>query len=287
MTSIQTTPPTLQQDVQPTIPAHRNALGKELIYRTLVLPACRSMFDRVWLHIAGPVPHPSEGPVIVYMNHPGWWDGYMAFLLDKIVLNERFQSYIMMEEKQLRIYRFFTWCGAFSVDRRRPGEAERSIAYISRLLRERRDRMLWILPQGRIVPNDRRPLKVYPGIARIAKQAGDVLFWPVALRYEFRGEQRPEAFIRVGPPHTSDLTAPEEAIVADVQARLTAAVDALRDEVNEERLEAYRVLLRGKRDISRLWADVVAVWRQSMQRLPGRSRRPDPPADSRAPGSRQ
>jgi chlorobactene lauroyltransferase len=278
---------TVLQNATPAIPANRNAVGKELIYRTLVLPACRSMFDRVWIAIEGPVPHPAEGPVIVYMNHPGWWDGYMAFLVDKIVLNERFQSYIMMEEKQLRVYRFFTWCGAFSVDRRRPGEAERSIAYISRLLRERRDRMLWILPQGRIVPNDRRPLKVYPGVARIARQVGDVIFWPIALRYEFRGEQRPEAFIRVGPPHTCDPTLPEEMIVSLVQTRLTAAVDALRDEVNEERLEAYRTLLRGRRGINRVWDDVVAVWRRSIQRLSGRSRQPDRPADTRAPDSQQ
>lgn len=149
----------------PAIPANRNWLAKQAIYRSLVLPACRSAFDRVWLRMEGPAPHAADGPLIIYMNHPGWWDGYMAFLLDKLVFQERLESYIMMEEKQLRAYRFFSWCGAFSVDRKRPGEAERSIAYISRLLNERRNRILWILPQGRIVPNDQRPLRVYPGIA--------------------------------------------------------------------------------------------------------------------------
>jgi 1-acyl-sn-glycerol-3-phosphate acyltransferase len=88
------------------------------------------MFHRVWLKVEGPLPQPADGPMVFYMNHPGWWDGYMAFLLDKIVLRERFESYIMMEEKQLRAYRFFTLCGAFSVDRRRPGEAERSFGAI-------------------------------------------------------------------------------------------------------------------------------------------------------------
>ncbi|MEN9935844.1 MAG: hypothetical protein RLZZ387_2423 [Chloroflexota bacterium] len=236
----------------PAIPARRSRIGKELIYRTLVLPACWNMFHRVWLKVEGPLPQPADGPMVFYMNHPGWWDGYMAFLLDKIVLRERFESYIMMEEKQLRAYRFFTLCGAFSVDRRRPGEAERSIGYISRLLRERRSRVLWILPQGRIAPNDRRPLRVFPGAARVALQSGGAMLWPVALRYEFRGEQQPEAFIRVGPPHRPPEGADAEGLTEEIGARLTAAVDALRDEVNEERLEGYEVLLSGRPGINRL-----------------------------------
>jgi chlorobactene lauroyltransferase len=245
----------------PAIPARRNRLGKELIYRTLVLPACWSMFSRVWLKVEGPLPHPADGPLVVYMNHPGWWDGYMAFLLDKRVFRERLQSYIMMEEKQLRAYRFFTLCGAFSVDRR-PGEAERSIGYISRLLRERRDRILWILPQGRIAPNDRRPITVYPGAARVALRADGALLWPVALRYEFRGEQQPEAFVRVGPPHRAEPGDNEQSLTATIQARLTTAVDALRDEVNGERLEGYRVLLEGRPGINRLFDGWRALTRK-------------------------
>jgi chlorobactene lauroyltransferase len=251
----------------PAIPAARNRLGKELIYRTLVLPACWGTWSRVWLKVEGPLPHPAEGPLVVYMNHPGWWDGYMAFLLDKIVFRERFESYIMMEEKQLRAYRFFTLCGAFSVDRKRPGDAERSVNYISRLLRERRNRILWILPQGRIAPNDQRPLRVFPGAARVALRSG-ALLWPVALRYEFRGEQRPEAFIRVGPPHLPQPGTNDEALTETIRARLTTAVDALRDEVNADRLDHYRVLLAGRPGIDKLFDSFLQLlpWR----RLPRR-----------------
>ncbi|MFO7169222.1 MAG: lysophospholipid acyltransferase family protein [Chloroflexota bacterium] len=245
----------------PAIPARRSRLGKELIYRTLVLPACWRMFHRVWLKVEGPLPHPADGPLVVTMNHPSWWDGYMAFLLDKRVFRERFESYIMMEERQLRAYRFFTLCGAFSVERRRPGEAERSIAYISRLLRERRNRILWILPQGRITPNDQRPITVYPGAARVALRVNGALLWPVALRYEFRGEQQPEAFIRAGPPHRPSPEDDERSLTAAIQARLTAAVDALRDEVNGERLEGYSALLEGRPGINRVFDRLLAITR--------------------------
>ena len=68
---------------RPAIPAARNRIGKELIYRLMVLLACWGAFHKVWLKVEGPLPHPADGPMVVYMNHPGWWDGYMAFLLDK------------------------------------------------------------------------------------------------------------------------------------------------------------------------------------------------------------
>jgi hypothetical protein len=251
---------------QPAIPANRNWLGKELIYRLLVRPACWGMFHRVWLKVEGPLPHPSEGPLVITMNHPGWWDGYMAFLLDKEVFRERIESYIMMEERQLRAYRFFTLCGAFSVDRKRPGESDRSVAYISRLLREKRERVLWILPQGRIAPNDRRPLTVFPGAARVALRAGGALLWPVALRYEFRGEQQPEAFIRAGPACYARPDADQQQTIEAIHAALTAAVDALRDEVNAEQLDDYRVLMQGRAGVNR-------VFDQALRLIPRRVRR--------------
>jgi 1-acyl-sn-glycerol-3-phosphate acyltransferase len=242
----------------PAIPARRSRISKELIYRFMVLPACWGAFHRVRLMVDGPLPHPADGPLVAYMNHPGWWDGYMAFLLDRLLLRERFESYIMMEERQLRAYRFFTLCGAFSVDRDRPGEALRSLGYITRLLREQRNRVLWIMPQGRITPNDRRPLTVYPGAARVALRSG-ALLWPVALRYEFRGEQQPEAFIRAGPPHRPAPGAGARVLTEEIAARLTAAADALRDEVNEERLEGYQTLLAGRPGVNRLFDSFLEV----------------------------
>ncbi|HWQ14047.1 MAG TPA: lysophospholipid acyltransferase family protein, partial [Roseiflexaceae bacterium] len=175
------------------------------------------------------------------------------------VLCERFESYIMMEERQLRAYRFFTLCGAFSVDPARPREALRSLAYITGLLREQR-RALWITPQGRITPNDRRPLTVYPGAAHVALRSG-ALLWPVALRYEFRGEQQPEAFIRAGPPHRPAPGTDPRALTEEIRARLTAAADALRDEVTEERLEGYETLLQGRPGVNRLFDSFLEVVR--------------------------
>jgi 1-acyl-sn-glycerol-3-phosphate acyltransferase len=242
----------------PLIPARHSPLGDALIYWALVRAALWSHFDRVWLRVEGPRPHPADGPLIIYLNHPSWWDGYMAFILSRMVLGDQFQGYLMMEEQELRRYRFFTWSGCFSVDRHDARSAARSVAYISRLLAERRGRALVIFPQGEITPNDRRPIVTFAGAAHIARRAGGATLWPVALRYEFRGEQRPEAFIRAGPCHYAPASAGARALSAEVGRRLTAAADALRDEITEGRLEGYRALLRGRPSINRLF-DLISL----------------------------
>jgi chlorobactene lauroyltransferase len=260
--------PSAIDDPQPEIPASHIPAAQELIYRALVLPAVRREFHRVRVRVDGPIPSLADGPLIVYLTHSAWWDAYMLFLISYLLLPKGYQNYIMMEAKQLRAYRFFTWCGAFSIDRKIPGDAERSIAYIANRLRERPERCLWIFPQGRITPTDRRPLVAFPGIARIATQAGGATLWPVALRYEFRGEQQPEALIYCGAPHTIAATANEADLTEEVGARLTTAADTLRDDVLGERLGSYQVLLRGRDGINR-WFD---SWRSQLRGKPASRR---------------
>lgn len=91
---------------QPAITAHHNRLAEEIIYRLLVQLPARSTFKRVWLKIDGPLPHPADGPLIGYLNHPSWWDGYATFFLHREIFRRRFIPYLMMEESQLRAYRF-------------------------------------------------------------------------------------------------------------------------------------------------------------------------------------
>ncbi|KAB8141926.1 glycerol acyltransferase [Chloroflexia bacterium SDU3-3] len=243
----------------PAIPARHWRLGEELVYRLLIEWPTRRSFSRVWLKLDGPLPHPADGPLICAMNHVSWWDGYAAMLLQRKLLRRTFQPYLMMDVRQLRRYQFFTWLGVFSVDLEDREQARRSVAYIARRLAERRDRVLWIFPQGEILPNDQRPLRIYPGVATVAQRAGGARIWPVALRYEFRNEQRPELFIRCGPPHAAP--AGERAALRDVRASLTAQVDALRDEVNAGQTQGYRLLMGGIPGINRLSDALTAAIR--------------------------
>ena len=113
---------------QPSILARHSRAGEALLYWALVRSAIWSHFARVWLRVEGLIPSPADGPLIFYLNHPSWWDGYMAHVLNRVVLQNRFQAFLMMDERELRRFRFFTWSGAFSVNRQDARSALSSVA---------------------------------------------------------------------------------------------------------------------------------------------------------------
>jgi hypothetical protein len=238
--------------VQPAIPAAKSRLGYRTLYWLIMRPAIWNSFDRVWVQIIGRLPRRTDSPLIFYLNHPSWWDLYMGVVVDRTLLHGRFHTYGMMEEPQLRAYPFFRWCGGFSVNRHNPREAARSIAYISRMLRTRPDSALYMFPQGVITPADQRPLLLYPGLAHIVKNIGGAMLCPIALRYEFRGEQRPEAFIRFGPLHYAAPPVQTQRLTDEMTHQLTASADTLRDAVIADDMRNFRVLLRGRPGINRL-----------------------------------
>ncbi len=233
----------------PRLPARKNWLVEASIYRTIVRPALRRTFRRI--AILAPYGEDWSGlPTIFYANHVSWWDGWIAFFL----YDERWriEGYLMMEEPQLRRYRFFQQCGCFSVDRYDAREGMRSVLYGADLLRADPSRSLWIFPQGEIRPNDRRPLNTYSGAAHIARRIGAVRCVPVALRFEFLGEQRPEALIRLGKPHLVE-GGDSKAIHQEMDDRLLAEVDQLRDDVIDGRTDHYTTALGGRSSINVLW----------------------------------
>ena len=119
-------------------------------------------------------------------------------------------------------------------------------------------------PQGELTANDRRPVTIFPGAARIALASRAQLL-PVALRYEFGAEQRPDLFIRIGAPHRTAGDRPA-AVTADIAARLTSTMDELRGDVLSGDRRHYDVLLRGRPGINRR---VDALRRPRRPRRPG------------------
>ena len=139
---------------------------------------------------------PQDRPVILFCNHTNWWDGLMVYLLTRQMRHKA--AYCMMEEKQLRYYRFFTWLGAFSVDLSSPLRSAASLRYAHRLL-QRKETAIWIFPQGRICRQN-EPVEIKPGTDYLAQSAPHALLVPVAMRYDFFREDRPNALIEIGEP---------------------------------------------------------------------------------------
>lgn len=233
---------------RPTITAQHRPLAEWTIFNVLVRGGLRRHFGSVRVLADGPLPDPA-GPVIAYANHCSWWDGYVAYVVNRSVLGDRFRAYVMVDEAQLARFPFFRWAGAFSVNRGSPRAAAASVSYAAELLRAAPGRLLWIFPQGRLLPQDHRPLRIERGAAAIARRSGGATLWPVALRYEFGARQRPDALVRLGVPHRVDALDDPAAVCAAMVGRLTDLVDRLAADAAAGDLADYRAVLRGRAGI--------------------------------------
>jgi len=244
--------PARTQPQLPRYPARKSAAGELLIW-LLVRLAVGRMFVRVRLHVASSDPRTAAVPIIAVANHPSWWDGYLALLLSR-----RFglPRYLMMDAAQLRRYGFFAWAGCFGVERDDPRDVGRAIVYASRLFAAHRNALLWMFPQGEIVPADVRPVVVHRGVAHVIRRATETIpevsVMPVAWQLIYRGEQHPEVVIRTGEIMQLDRTTGRDvsAVTHKIQCRLTETMDALHYDLVHDDLRAYRVILRGQRGIN-------------------------------------
>ncbi len=187
---------------------------------------------------------PKDRPVLLFCNHTNWWDGLMVYLLTRYMPHKA--CYCMMEEKQLKHYRFFTWLGAFSVDLSSPIRSAASLRYAQRLLMKN-DTAIWIFPQGKLCRQN-EPVEVKPGTDYLATNAPHALLVPVAFRYDFFREDRPNVLIEIGQPFQAiDLA----------EGRIAQECNEVAARVNEaaanQDLTGFSVLFPPKWTINKRW----------------------------------
>ena len=239
------------------IRAQKNPLFNKFIYAALIKSALRASFFRVNLRQAAPPPAPNSPPVLLFCNHSAWWDGHLSMAVNEELWKR--DAYVMVEHKQLVRYQFFRAVGAYSVNRQDARSAIETLAYCTELMTRVPNIMMLIAPQGEILANDVRPLTFFGGVGRVVKdvvaQVGACVAYPLALRYEFIGEQKPEAFISVGPPllwqQADEANAKD--ITAQMQAALTHELDRLRADVVAYKLDDFETLIGGAWSINRWW----------------------------------
>lgn len=188
-------------------------------------------------------------------NHSCWWDLFLVHFLNETIPVD---GYGMMEHFNMLRFGFFRRIGAFSVDRNDPAAVRESVKYAAGLL-DRPRAGVWVFPQGRMAGNDVRPLGFQPGVRAIVGLRERVRVVPVALRYEFWQEERPEAFVRFGEPVVVKKEEKRE-ILGKLEERLTAELDALREDVTAQAAERFVVVMRGGGSIHERYARVRAFF---------------------------
>jgi 1-acyl-sn-glycerol-3-phosphate acyltransferase len=175
-----------------------------------------------------------EGPLLVVCNHTAYWDSMLAIAL--VTGELRLDGYALMEASNLRRFPFLGRVGGFGVERDVPGDGERVLAYGAERL-SGPGRVVWVFPQGREAPAERRPLVFRRGAAVMALEASKraeragaapVRWVPAAVSYVYGREPRATVFLRFGTPQVVPSEAGPEAVAEQQAAAVTALLDALR-----------------------------------------------------------
>ncbi len=167
--------------------------------RALIRRSVRRELRGVWLR--GGLP---QGGAVLAPNHHSWWDGYV---LGEVSWSCGQRINVLMDEVQLARFPFFRSLGVLGAGELRPA------------LRRAGSEWLWVFPEGHLnAPGRLGPLR--PGAEWLAR-AANVPLVPVALRVVLRGQEHPEAYLRIG-RFTGDLAGDLAGVLAALDADLAA-----------------------------------------------------------------
>jgi 1-acyl-sn-glycerol-3-phosphate acyltransferase len=241
-----------------------------LLHRFMV-PTFRRYFTRHMnaLRIAswGIPAVPQQGPVIVYSNHPAWWDA-AVYILAADHFFPTYESYAPIDAAMLKQYGIFGRIGAFGVDLESPRGAANFLSAGSEIL-SARNRALWITAQGRFGDARERPLGLKPGVARLVERAPGCTILPLAIEYGFWLERGAEAFMAFGEPmHGSQLlNLQRPARLQKLEDELTTTLDHLSADVQSRDPARFRAVLEGRAGVGGFYDG----WRRMAAALRGRS----------------
>ena len=235
------------------IVANKNPLLDGLLYLYLLARMRRTFYSVEVRGLEHLQQLPADRSVIAVSNHTNWWDGLVVFLLTRSQPAKSF--YCMMDERQLRHYRFFTWLGAFSVDLENSIRAGATMRYVVRLLRHPGN-LVWIFPQGEMV-SSRQKISVKPGTSFLASRSGSTLVLPVAFRYEFFREDRPQVLVDIAPPFSSGDCDDE-----CLRSRLQALADGLEAAAASGDLAGFTRIFHPKPSVNKRWERFRRLFRR-------------------------
>jgi hypothetical protein len=226
------------------------AIASRIFERYVRRQAARHFAGVHWRAAGGAERWSRAVPTLFVANHSNWWDGFFAFLVSR-TLGLRFR--ILMEARHLARYRFFLSVGARPLRREPARAAWTDLTDAAAELTAGTG--LWIFPQGERRPAGERPLRCERGAAQLARAyAGPLRICPVAFRYAFVGEQRPEAYVLVGEewlPGPADRGRSRRGLMDTIAGRLERTVAGLDELVAGERLDAFAPLTPGRLSVNK------------------------------------
>lgn len=211
-----------------------------------------------------PAELPLHRPLVVYLNHPAWWDPLLGLAL----AFERFggrRHYAPIDATALARYRLLGRLGFFPVELGTRRGAAGFLA-TSRAILEDPDAAIWMTPGGRFADPRERPVQLQSGLGHLAAKVPAAIFLPLAVEYPFWEERTPEALARFGKP----LDASEARLgPGDWTVLLAERLEATQDDLAADAIARdparFEIVARGKAGVG----GAYDAWRRLTARLRG------------------
>jgi hypothetical protein len=218
-----------------------------------------------------PIPAPDTPRLVLYTNHPAWWDAVLYVFLARRVFANR-PVFSPMEASMLERYGFMGRMGAFGVAR---GSIQAALDFraASTVIFERPDNFMIIACQGRFADVRERPLRVEGGIAHLPDVAAGITFAPLAIEYVPWQEKRPECLLRFGETISGDALAEMTPArrLAHLETALETTMSSLARLAIARDPEAFETLLTGQRGVN----PIYDTWRRLRAWIAGRAFHPE------------
>ena len=224
----------------------------------------RQSFHAVRLLRAGLPPQFPARPLVVYCNHPSWWDPLLCLLLAQCSFPAR-THYAPMAAEALARYRFLARLGFFALATG-TWQGAATLLRVGQALARQPQTALWITPEGQFTDPRQRPVQLQPGLGHLARRLTTAAFVPLALEYPFWDERFPEALACFGDAVLVDQLPPRRPRdwTALLASRLEATQDRLAEATCRRDREIFETLLRGRAGVGGmydLWQRLRA-WRR-------------------------
>jgi 1-acyl-sn-glycerol-3-phosphate acyltransferase len=135
-------------------------------------------------------------PIVLYANHPGWWDPLVGLILKASFFPDH-TLFAPIDAAELRRYKILSKIGFFGVQR----DSRRGVIEYFRTAEKilaNPKHLLAVTPQARFVDARDRPVQFQKGLGHLATLVKRVLFVPVAIEYAFWDRPLPQIFCRFG-----------------------------------------------------------------------------------------
>ncbi len=207
----------------------------------------------------------ADRPLVIYLNHPSWWDPLVCVALAGALFGDRVH-YAPIDSGALGQYGILRRLGFFGVEAGTPRGAASFLGTAHSILKIP-GAILWLTPEGRFTDPRQRPVRIQPGLAHLARRLSHGTILPLALEHPFWDERTPEALALFGTP--LEIEAKSALTVAQWQARLerelTDAQDQLARVAMRRDAEGLSTLIGGRAGVG----GVYDLWRRFRSRLRG------------------